>query len=106
MLAGHHACIGYNKNHDCPFKIAIFDKSEELGPPIGWFIYFGLKTFIEAYFLHFYPRFLLLCDEHVSKLLFFFNGIKVINNYSDEKIDYELGSNNHKGDEEPYILYL
>ena len=102
MLKGHHSCIGNNEEHDGALEVFVFDKSEEVFPPISWLNNFQWQSLVETDFLHFDPTFLLFSDKNVSKLFFFFNGIKVVNDYTHEKIDDELASNNHEHNEERY----
>jgi hypothetical protein len=96
MLHSHHNCVCEDEKCYCQLKIPVINHVKEYLLAAFGFINFDLQLFSLTNFLNLYPRLLLVCHKHTSKLLFFFDFIEVIYDNSNKQIDYELTANDHE----------
>lgn len=96
MFHGHNNCVHQDKKRNCILKVSMIDQVKEYLLAVLRLVYLDPQLFALSDLLNFNPAPLLLCHEHVSKLFLLLDGVKVINDYSHEKIDDELRANNHE----------
>ena len=103
MLHGHYNRIKYDTESYGLLKyLGIDNVIEESLARMRGLLVLNPQLFILANLLYFNPWPLLISYKHITKLLFFFDGLEVINNHAYEEVVDELTSNDHKSNEINY----
>lgn len=100
VLHGHENGVDANEEGDCVLEPLVLHQLEEvLACGISRLVNLGSQILHVPDLLDFDPTFLLLRDKHVSQFFSFFDGIKVVDDYTNEQVNNKLTSNNHERDE-------